>query len=192
MLGNTGEFSISAQCEVFGLSRSGYYAWRHRRQNPSNRQLERGKLDPLVAAARKGRSGAVGLTLDLGDQGHKYNRKTVAASMKRQGLVAKAAKKFKATTDSNHNLPVAPNRLGQDFSADAPNQKWVCDITYLRTGEGWLYLAMVLDLYSRMVVGWAMDKRMKAGLVCDALQMALWRRHMPKGLLVHSDRGSQY
>jgi putative transposase len=195
MLGNTGEFSISAQCEVFGLSRSGYYAWRHRRQNPSNRQLEREKLDPLVAeafAARKGRSGAVGLALDLGDQDHKYKRKTLAASMKRQGLVAKAAKKFKATTDSNHNLPVAPNRLGQDFGADAPNQKWVCNITYLRTGEGWLYLAMVPDLYSRMVVGWAMDKRMKAGLVCDALQMALWRRHMPKGLLVHSDRGSQY
>lgn len=84
-----------------------------------------------------------------------------------------------------------PNHLGQDFSAQAPNQKWVCDITYLRTGEGRLYLAVVLDLFSRMVVGWAMDKRMKAALVCDALQMALWRRRMPKGVVVHSDRGSQ-
>ena len=112
--------------------------------------------------------------------------------MKRQGLVAKAAKKYKATTDSDHNLPVAPNQLEQDFTAEAPNQKWVCDITYLWTGESWLYLAVVLDLFSRMVVGWAMDKRMKAGLVCDALQMALWRRRMPKGVIVHSDRGSQY
>jgi transposase InsO family protein len=195
MHGNTGEFSIKAQCEVFGVSRSGYYAWRRRWRNPSRRQMEREKLDNLVIQAfeaRKERSGAVGLTLDLDEQGHKYNRKTVAASMKRQGLVAKAARKYKATTDSDHNLPVAPNRLQQDFRADAPNQKWVCDITYLWTGEGWLYLAVVLDLFSRMVVGWAMDKRMKSALVCDALQMALWRRKMPKGVLVHSDRGSQY
>jgi putative transposase len=135
---------------------------------------------------------AVGLTLDLDEQGHSYNRKTVAKSMKRQGLVAKAARKFKATTDSKHNLPVAPNRLEQDFNADAPNRKWVCDITYLWTGEGWLYLAVVIDLYSPMVVGWAMDKRMKAELVCDALQMALWHRRRPKGVMVHSDRGSQY
>ena len=177
------------------MSRSGYYAWRRRQDHPSQRQLARDRLDQLVAAAfaaRKGRSGAVGLTLDLDEQGHIYNRKTVAVSMKRQGLVAKAAKKFKATTDSDHDRPVAPNLLKQEFSADAPNQKLVCDITYLWTGEGWLYLAVVLDLFSRMVVGWAMDKRMKAGLVCDALQMALWRRRMPRGVIVHSDRGSQY
>jgi putative transposase len=195
MHSNTGQFSISARCEFFGVSRSGYCAWQNRQGNPSQRQLAREDLDRLVArafAARKGRSGAVGLTLDLNDLGHKYNRKTVAASMKRQGQVAKAAKKYKATTDSDHNLPVAPNILEQDFSADAPNQKWVCDISYLWTGAGWLYLAVLLDLFSRMVVGWAMDKRMKAALVCDALQMALWRRHMPKGVIVHSDRGSQY
>jgi len=176
MHSNTGQFSISAQCAVFGVSRSGYYAWQKRQGNPSQRQLAREYLDRLVArafAARKGRSGAVGLTLDLDDLGHKYNRKTVAASMKRQGLIAKAAKKYKATTDSDHNLPVAPNILKQDFSANAPNQKWVCDISHLWTEEGWLYLAVVLDLFSRMVVGLAMDKRMKAALVCDALQMAL-------------------
>jgi hypothetical protein len=124
MYENTGEFSISAQCAAFDVSRSGYYAWRHR---------HRERLDLLVAEAfeaRKGRSGAVGITLDLDEQGHRYNRKTVAASMKRQGLVAKAGKKYKATTDSEHSLPVAPNRLKQDFTADAPNQKWVCDITY--------------------------------------------------------------
>lgn len=192
---HTGQASIRVQCEVYGVSRSGYYSWQKRQGNSSQRQLAPEELDRLVAqafAVRKGRSGAVGLTLDLDEQGHKYNRKTVAASMKRQGLVAKAAKKYKATTDSDHNLPVAPNRLGQDFSANAPNQKWVCDITYLWTGEGWLYLAVVLDLFSRMVVGWAMDRRMKADLVCDALQMALWRRRMPRGVMVHSDRGSQY
>ena len=112
--------------------------------------------------------------------------------MRRQGLRAKAAKKFKATTNSKHNLPVAPNLLNQDFTATAPNQKYVGDITYLWTDEGWLYLAIVIDLYSRLVVGWAMSKRMTAQLACDALQMALWRRRMPTGVIVHSDRGSQY
>lgn len=190
-----GQASIRVQCEVYGVSRSGYYAWRRRQDYPSRRQLARYQLDQLVAnafAARKGRNGSVGLTPDPGELGHKYNRKTVSASMKRQGLVAKVAKKYKATTDSDLNLPVAPNHLSQDFSAQAPNQKWVCDIFYLRIGEDWLYLAVVLELFSCMVVGWAMDKRMKAALVCGALQLAPWLRRMLKGVLVHSDRGSQY
>jgi putative transposase len=142
--------------------------------------------------AKKGRSGSPGLTLDLADAGQQYDRKTVAESMRRQGLRAKAAKKFKATTNSKHDLPVAPNLLQQNFTATAPNRKYVSDITYLWTGEGWLYLATVIDLYSRLVVGWAMSERMTAQLVCDALQMALWRRRMPTGVIVHSDRGSQY
>ena len=132
------------------------------------------------------------MVLDLRDQGYSYDRKTVAASMKRQNLRAKAAKKFKATTNSKHNLPVAPNLLLQDFSAFCPNQKWACDITYLWTKEGWLYLAVVIDLYSRFVVGWAMSERMTADLACEALMMALWRRKMPEAVIVHSDRGSQY
>ena len=195
MHSNTGQFSISTQCEIFGVSRSGYYSWKKRQGNPSQRQLAREELDRLAArsfAARKGHGGAVGLTLDLDDPGHAYNRKAVAASMKRQGLVAKAAKKCKAATDSDHNLPVAPNILAQDLSADSPNQKWVCDISYLWTGEGRLYLAVVLDLFSRMAVGWAMSKRMKETLVCNALQMALWRRRRPKGVIVHSYSGSRY
>ena len=120
------------------MSRSGYYAWRHRQANPGKRQLFCEKLDRLVFDAfhaRKGRSGAFELSLDLAERDHPYDRKTVAAGMKRQGLVAKAAKKFKATTDSNHDLPVAPNLLDQGFSADAPNQKWVCDITYRAPGS---------------------------------------------------------
>jgi len=131
-------------------------------------------------------------THDLNDAGVAICLNTVAASLRRQNLRAKAARKFKATTNSRHGLPVAPNLLEQDFSATAPNQKWVGDITYLATGEGWLYLAVLIDLYSRKVIGWAMSERMTADLVGDALQMALWSRKMPKGVIVHSDRGSQY
>jgi transposase InsO family protein len=112
--------------------------------------------------------------------------------MRGNGWRAKAAKKYKATTNSNHFLPVAPNLLEQNFTADAPDQKWVSDITYIWTDEGWLYLAVVLELYSRRVIGWAIAERMTAPLVCDALIMALWRHRMPKGVIVHSDRGSQY
>jgi putative transposase len=143
-------------------------------------------------AARKGRSGSPGLTRDLADGGQYYDRKMVAGSMRRQGLRTKAAKKFKATTNSKHDLPVAPNLLQQDFTVIALDQKYVSDIAYLWTEEGWLYLAIVIDLYSRLVVGWAMSERMTAQLVCDALQMALWRRRTPMGVIVHSDCGSQY
>lgn len=112
--------------------------------------------------------------------------------MQRQGLRARAARKYKATTNSRHSLPVAENLLKQDFTASAPNQKWVGDITYLQTEEGWLYLAVVIDLYSRMVIGWAMGERITADLVSDALRMALWRRKQPRDVIVHSDRGSRY
>src|SRR5574343_2036571 len=108
--------------------------------------------------------------------GQFYDLKTIAASLKRQGLVAKAARKFKATTNSKHNLPVFDNLLKQDFSASAPNQKWAGDITYLWTEEGWLYLAVVIDLFSRQVVGWSMSERMAADLACDALRLAIFRR----------------
>ena len=190
-----GDFSIVALCRCLQVSRSGFYAWRARRAKPSARQQRRHQLDGLVKqafAARKGRSGSPGLTLDLADGGHRFNRKTVAASLRRQALRAKAAKRFKATTHAVHDLPVAPNWLEQDFMAAAPNQKYVGDITYLWTDEGWLYLAVVIDLYSRLVVGWAMSERLTAPLVCDALQMALWRRRLPTGVIVHTDRGSQY
>lgn len=182
-------------CRALDVSRSGFYCWRRRQLYPSPRQERRERLDQQVATAfaiRKGRSGAPGLTRDLQDQEESYNQKTVAASMRRQGLRAKAAKKFKATTNSNHTLPVAPNLLRQNFMATAPNQKWVGDITYLWTTEGWVYLAVIIDLYSRLVVGWAMSERMTSELICNALNMALWRRRMPKGVIVHSDRGSQY
>ena len=182
-------------CRVLAASRSGFYLWRQRKKASLCRQDFREQLDQRVKSLfflRKGRSGSPRLTLDLKDEGHHYDRKTVAASMKRQGLRARAARRFKITTNSRHNLPVADNLLQQDFTATSPNQKWVSDITYLRTGEGWLYLAVVLDVYSRIVVGWAMSCRMESALATQALSMALWRRRMPRGVIVHSDRGSQY
>jgi len=164
-------------------------------QCPSARKRHRDRLDTVVKKAfdhRKGRSGSPRLVKDLAESGRSHDRKTIAKSIQRQGLRAKSARKFKATTQSKHNLPVAPNLLKQDFTAAEPNQKYVGDITYLWTEEGWLYLAVVIDLYSRFVVGWAMSERMTAKLVCDALQMALWRRKKPTSVIVHSDRGSQY
>ena len=112
--------------------------------------------------------------------------------MQALGLRAIQAKKFKVTTDSNHSRPVAPDLIEQDFHAEASNQKWTSDISYIRTEEGWLYLAVVMDLYSRAIVGWSMNRRMTQKLVCDALNMALFSRGFPKGTIIHSDRGSQY
>ena len=140
----------------------------------------------------KGRYGATRIQKDLIEDGSPAAIKTISNSMRRQQLIPKAAKKFKVTTDSDHQLPIADNLLERDFSADAPNQKWVQDITYLWTSEDWLYLAVVIDLYSRAVVGWSMNRRMKASLVTDALTMAMFRRVIPKGVIIHSDRGNQY
>jgi transposase InsO family protein len=187
-------FSIALMARVLRVSRSAFYAWRRPRRT-NRRATKRQALDERVKAAfraHKGRYGAPRLTSELGEQGHPYDEKTIASSLRRQGLVARAAKRFKATTNSNHDLPVAPNLLNQDFTASRANEKWVQDITYCATEEGWLYLAVVIDLYSRQVVGWAMSDRMKATLVCDALTMALFRRGFPRSVIVHSDRGSQY
>lgn len=189
------EFRIRTLCRVLGVSRSGFYAWRCRCKIPSARLQKRALRDEKIKAlfaAGKARNGAPRLSKDMTDENMPCNRKTVADSLQRQGLRAKAAKKFKATTHSKHHLPVAPNLLEQDFTASAPNQKWVGDMTYLWTDEGWLYLAVMIDLYSRKVIGWSMSERMTATLVCDALNMALWQRKLPKGVIVHSDRGSQY
>lgn len=121
-----------------------------------------------------------------------YNVKTIAASLRRQGLRAKAARKFSPVSYCEHGLPVPDNLLKQDFYADGPNQKWAGDITYLRTDEGWLYLAVVIDLWSRAVIGRSMSPRMTAQLACDALKMAPWRRKRSENVIVHMDRGGQY
>lgn len=188
-----GEHAVAQMCRLLEVSRSGYYDWRTR--EPSARV----RADSLLVddirrlyKENKGRAGSPRITEQLRTEGQSVGKNRVARLMRAEELRAKAARKYKATTNSNHNLPVAPNLLEQDFTATAPNQKWVSDITYIATDEGWLYLAVVLDLYSRIVVGWAMSERMTAALVCDALHMALWRRKRPEDVIVHSDRGSQY
>ncbi len=180
---------------VFGVSRSGFYYWINNRHKVTQCNEHRKQLDGKVRevfADKKERDGARRIQKELEKNGNKHDVRTVAASMKRQGLVAKAARKFKCTTDSKHRLPVAPNLLEQNFNATAPNPKWAGDITYLATSEGWIYLAVVIGLYSRQVVGWSMSTRMTATLVCDALSMALFRRGIPEEVVIHSDRGSQY
>jgi len=128
----------------------------------------------------------------LHDESIACSENRVARRMRAMGLRAIQAKKFKVTTDSNHSRPVAPDLIEQDFHAEVANEKWVSDITYVWTDEGWLYLAVVMDLYSRAIIGWSMNRRMTQQLVCDALTMALFYRHFPKDTIIHSDRGSQY
>jgi transposase InsO family protein len=184
---------ILLMCGVLGVSRSGFYDWRSRM--PSQRLLLNRDLDERIRkifSRHKQRYGAPRVVKDLHDEGFECSENRVARRMRVLGLKAIQAKKFKVTTDSNHSKPVAPDLIEQDFSAAAPNQKWVSDITYVWTDEGWLYLAVVMDLYSRAIVGWSMNRRMTQQLVCDALSMALFRRHFPKGTIIHSDRGSQY
>ncbi|MBR9958196.1 IS3 family transposase [Cronobacter sakazakii] len=185
------EFSIKAMCRVLRVARSGWYAWRLRRHQPGPRQQFRLICDAAVRKAfteAKQRYGAPRLADELPE----YNIKTIAASLRRQGLRAKASRKFSPVSYREHGLPVSENLLKQNFSASGQNQKWAGDITYLRTDEGWLYLAVVIDLWSRAVIGWSMSSRMTAQLACDALQMALWRRKRPKNVIVHTDRGGQY
>lgn len=179
---------------MLSVERSGYYAWLKRK--PSQRQLENERLDHKITVifnTHLGRYGSHRITKELRAQGESCSKNRVARRMQYQGLRAKAKKKFKATTThSSHQLPVALNLLNRDFKASAPNQKWVSDISYVWTDEGWLYLAVIIDLYSRAVIGWSMQSSLSRQLVCDALMMALYRRGFPKGVLFHSDRGSQY
>lgn len=178
---------------MFSVERSGYYAWLKR--TPSKRHQANEALDKKIMSlfnTHHHRYGGPRITDELHDQGEIVGKNRVARRLKHLGLRAKAKKKFKVTTDSSHALPVALNRLNRDFRAYAPNQKWVGDISYVWTDEGWLYLAVVIDLYSRAVIGWSIQPLMSRELVCDALMMALWSRRFPRGVLFHSDRGSQY
>lgn len=184
---------VNLMCGVLDVSRSGFYHWRAR--GPSQRARSNEKLDRRIRALfvrHKQRYGAPRITDDLHDEGIACSENRVARRMRVMGLRAIQAKKFKVTTDSNHSKPVAPDLVEQDFCAEAANQKWTSDITYVWTDQGWLYLAVVMDLYSRAIIGWSMNRRMTQQLVCDALTMALFRRHFPKGTIIHSDRGSQY
>jgi len=181
-------------CRVLGVSASGYYAWRDRPDSArtvANQQL----LADLrrLHAHHHGRYGSPRMHAALRAEGRITSRGRVERLMRASGLRASAARRFRpVTTDSRHSLPVAPNLLDQRFEATVPNQVWLADITYLPTSEGWLYLATVLDLATRKVVGWSMREHMRAELTCAALMMAIQRQHPAPGLLHHSDRGSQY
>lgn len=180
-------------CKVMQVSRSGFYSWKKRRK--SLRQQERDRLIPKVKKIHKQTRGSYGarrISAELEAQGESCGRTKAGTLMKLAQVAAKQKKKFKATTDSKHNLTVAPNLLERDFSTSEPDRAYCSDITYIWTKEGWLYLAVIIDLFSRKVVGWSMSRRITKQLVLNALRMAVWRRRPPKGLVFHSDRGSQY
>lgn len=184
---------ITLMCAVLDVSRTGFYDWARRK--PSARSRANEALDGHIRAIyrrHKGRYGSPRITDDLRDLEVVCSENRVARRMRHMDLKAVQARKFKVTTDSSHNMPVAPDLIRQDFTASAANQKWVSDITYIWTRQGWLYLAVVMDLYSRAIIGWSMNVRMTQQLVCDALTMALFRRRFPRSVIVHSDRGSQY
>ena len=186
-------FPVDFMCEQLEVSRSGYYAWRDR--EPSKHAKDDEALAAEIAAlhAESRRTyGSPRIHEDLKDAGHKTSRKRVARLMNEQGLAARRKKRFRRTTDSNHSLPVAENILDRDFVVDEPNRVWVTDITYIWTREGWLYLAAIVDLYSRAVVGWAMSETIDRNLCLNALTMAVVARKPKPGLVHHSDRGSQY
>ena len=187
------EYPVAALCRTLGVSRSGHYA--------------RGKRPPSAAAARRaellarigevhaevrGRYGSPRVHAELSARGLACCVNTVAEVMRANGIRAKAARRFVRTTDSRHALPVAPNVRGRDFATAEPNEKWCADFTDVPTLEGWLFLAVVVDLFSRRIVGWAMSATMTSRLVVDALGMAVARRGSRPGLVAHSDRGSQY
>lgn len=180
-------------CTVLSVSRTAYYDWL--KAQPSARSLENERLSLQIKEIFETNYGAYGsrrIKQVLNHEGIIISRRRICKLMKTLGISCKTKRKFKITTDSKHHLPIAPNLLKRDFDAMGPDQKYVGDITYLWTQEGWLYLAVVIDLFSRKVVGWSMEKHMRVSLVNEALLMAVWQRKPIKGLIWHTDRGSQY
>ncbi len=186
-------YPIRLLCRCLEVSRSGYYAWRTRRVSARAKQDARLKVEISASHSASRRTyGSPRILRDLREDGHRVSRKRVARLMRDLGLEGRRKRRFRATTDSQHRFPVAPNLLMRDFDVEAPNTAWVTDITYLATLEGWLYLVVILDLFSRRVVGYAMSERIDRELVLEALREALMHRPGARDLIHHSDRGSQY
>ena len=186
-------FPVTALCRVLQVSRAAYYDWLHRK--PSARQKKREDLQLKVKAVHdrsRGTYGSPRVHEQLRRAGEVVSEKTVAKIMQEEGIAARRPRKFKATTDSRHTKRIAPNLLERDFTADAPNRVWVTDVTALWTLAGWVYLAAILDLFSRRVVGWACSTSNDTALALEALSAALTSRKPPPGLIHHSDRGSPY
>ena len=187
-------FPVRRMCNVLTVSPSGYYAWR--RRPVSKLKMANEKLVEQIKeihAEFKGKYGSPRIHQELQEERKIFcSENRVARLMRKNGIQVKHRRRFRVTTQANPAHPVAPNLLDRNFTAEKPNQKWTSDITYIHTKEGWLYLAVVLDLFSRRIVGWAMSKRITSNLVVDALTMAVQQRKPDAGLLHHSDRGSQY
>ncbi len=187
------EYAVGVLCRVLDVSRSGYYAWRGRPMSIREQQDQHLRAQiRRVHQKSKGRYGAPRVHAELRAQGQRCGRKRVARLMHEAGLRGRGKRKYRVTTDSEHAQPVAENLVLRQFGVKTPNTVWAADMTYVWTREGWLYLAVVIDLHSRRVVGWSMSERMTTNLPLAALQMAYERRRPPPGLLHHSDRGSQY
>jgi putative transposase len=191
--GQRGSFALEARCKALGVSPSGFACWK--RGGGCSKRLNEAQLLTLIRtihAESKAAYGSPRIWREIKARGLPVGRERVARLMKEHGIRAKHKRRYKATTDSKHALPVAANLLDQRFDTSRPDQTWTADITFIPTGEGWLYLAVVMDLYTRMIVGWSMDARMTRELVISALRMAYFRRRPAAGLVHHSDRGSQY
>lgn len=190
---NRGDFPTAWMCRRLEVSTSGFHRWltaAEPRRARRDRQL--GVLIRAHHVASRGTYGSPRIHRDLASDGHRVGRKRVARLMREHGLVGASPRRFRRTTDSNHDSPIAPDLVARDFDPEAPNKVWAADITYVRTWEGWTYLAVVIDLYSRRVVGWATADHMRTELVLSALTMAFDARRPAPGLIHHSDRGSQY
>jgi putative transposase len=187
------EFPVELMCEVLGVSKSGYFDWCKRGDSPKEARANDlvVKIERIHEGSRK-TYGSPRVYRILKAMGERCSKTTVERLMREQGIRSKMRRKFKATTDSNHRLPVAPNVVKRDFTAKSPNRLWCSDITYLWTEEGWLYLAAIIDVFTRKVVGWAMRDRLTLPLALEAIEMAVQRQKPHKGLVHHSDRGCQY
>lgn len=186
-------YPVRVLCRTLEVSRAGFYAWQTRPPAPRTQADQRLGLEiQAIHAETRQCYGSPRVHAELRHRGHRTSRKRVARLMRQRGLCARRRRRFRITTHSEHQQPVAANVLARRFAVAAPDTAWVTDITYLWTTEGWLYLAVILDLFSRAVVGWAVSARITGHLTGQALTLALGRRHPPRGLLHHSDRGSQY
>ena len=180
-------------CRVLEVSRSGYYQWLKRK--PSRRDINNERLDAQIREiydGSKGRYGSPKITRELQDRGLRVSKSCVARRMRAVGLRSKVRRRYRVTTDSKHHFPVAPNLLERNFTTNAPDRAWVSDITYLATRTGWLYLTVIIDLFSRLVVGWALSSSLSHEMVVTALKRAVRTRRPGKGVVFHSDRGVQY
>ena len=185
--------SVEMMAEIFEVSRSGYYAWRSRlaseRSGVEERLVEEIKK---IQEEAKHSYGSPRMTAEMNRRGFNVGRNRIARLLRDYGLGRRVKRRYRSTTDSGHGLVVAENLVNREFDVATPNQVWASDLSYVATAEGWLYLCVILDLYSRKVIGWAMGTRMNAGLMIQALMMAFMHRKPPAGVIFHSDRGSQY